>query len=130
MQQALRPCAAVIDPSLSEPYEVVKPYLYPQANLDQEPDFSARVPVSYVNTLPARVTCNDYQWYNFDQMFRRFCTIRGEQYAYHEYIEKYIKEDQRTGFRLHAPLRHSSRQFCYRKVQQSQGQICVQKKRA
>jgi hypothetical protein len=39
MQQALRPSAAIIDPSLSAPYEVVKPYLYPQANLDKEPDF-------------------------------------------------------------------------------------------
>jgi hypothetical protein len=55
MQQALRPYAAIMDPSLSMEYEVVKPYLLPHANLIQQPGFFARVLIAYIDMLPIYV---------------------------------------------------------------------------
>jgi hypothetical protein len=76
MQQALRSCATVMDPSLSAAHEVVKFYLLPHTDLLQQPNFFVRIPVAHVHTLPYDVTCNAYRWYNFDRISHEF-RVRG-----------------------------------------------------
>jgi len=73
MQQCLRPCAAIMKPSLSAAYEVVKSYLLPHADLVQQPEFFARVPLAHESRLPTYVVCNTYLWWNFDQLPKATC---------------------------------------------------------
>lgn len=70
MQQALRPCAAIMKPSLSANHVVAQVYLLPNANLVQRPEFFIRYATGHVSKLPVYVICNGYSWYNFDQMFK------------------------------------------------------------
>lgn len=77
MQQALRPCATVMESSLSAEYVVVQVYLLPKADLVRQPEFFVRLATGHVSKLPVQVICNGYSWYNFDQMFVVF-NVRGE----------------------------------------------------
>jgi hypothetical protein len=77
MQQALRPCAEVMDPSLSAAHEVVKAYLLPHTDPLQQPNFYVRIPLAHMDTLPYRITCNTYRWYNFDHVIEMY-RVRGD----------------------------------------------------
>lgn len=77
MQQALRPCVAIMKPSLSAEFVVVQHYLLPQANLVHQPEFFLRYATGHVSKLPVYVICNGYSWYNFDQKFKVF-VMRGK----------------------------------------------------
>jgi hypothetical protein len=70
MQQAMRPCAAVMDPALSAAREVDKSYLLEHADFSQQPNFCVRIPQTYVDGLPKHVGCNGYRWLNSDRFIK------------------------------------------------------------
>lgn len=67
MRQSMRPCAALMDQSVSVEYEVRRASSLPKANLLQQPEFFLRCRLPHRDLLPKFVVCNDYQWWNPDQ---------------------------------------------------------------
>lgn len=68
MRECLRPCAALMDPSLpmSTMYEVDVAYFRPDVKSYQQPGFSLRTFRIHENLLPATVVCRPFGWKNWD----------------------------------------------------------------
>ncbi|THX00684.1 hypothetical protein D6D13_09375 [Aureobasidium pullulans] len=69
MEECERPCAALMDPSLSVMTRVMVPYLWTDANLRQQPGFGRKRTKAHENRLPAAVTFGCWAWWNPDQTY-------------------------------------------------------------
>lgn len=67
MRQSMRPCTALMEPSMSAAYEVRRAYFSQKTNLRQQPEFFLRPTLPHKDLLPKFVVCNDYKWWNPDQ---------------------------------------------------------------
>ncbi|THZ81481.1 hypothetical protein D6C84_06549 [Aureobasidium pullulans] len=67
MEECERPCAALMDPSLSVMTRVMVPYCWTDANLRQQPGFIRKSTKAHENRLPAAVTFGSWAWWNPDQ---------------------------------------------------------------
>lgn len=68
MRECMRPCAALMDPSLmsSTLYEVNMSYLEPGADVGRQPEFMMRPLRTYRDFSPAAIVCGPVRWQNMN----------------------------------------------------------------